>query len=301
MVHRFLVHGTIEQRMHELLQTVQTPTNSQSMEDTQLTIGHLTALFQEADTDADIEASREQEGAGVVESTATADSNARREETEGGGELESTATVENNAGMDAAEGGCGIGSTANIDSNTRGGKAEGVSVLERTLTTDINTARSEAEGRSGIESTATIEDIAWEKEVEGVSGKENTVTAENLSRPSTSDEDAATQNHQLSRLSDRENSPQIHTLPTPSDVSTTLPMFSSHVRCAQNITHPHHQDEVMPTVTQCPMPVSDDGNKTDVSHPDISTSIDCNVTPLNYSQTNIQAADDEKMSNETDH
>ena len=46
-VHRFLVRGTIEQRMHYLLETVQAPVNSHNSEETNMTIGDLTALFQE--------------------------------------------------------------------------------------------------------------------------------------------------------------------------------------------------------------------------------------------------------------
>ena len=46
-VHRFLVRGTIEQRMHYLLETVQAPVNSHDSEETNMTIGDLTALFQE--------------------------------------------------------------------------------------------------------------------------------------------------------------------------------------------------------------------------------------------------------------
>ncbi len=46
-MHRFLVRGTIEDRMHKLLQSVQAPVNSHNSEETNMTIGDLTALFTE--------------------------------------------------------------------------------------------------------------------------------------------------------------------------------------------------------------------------------------------------------------
>ena len=55
MVHRFLVRGTIEERMSHLLQTVQTPTNSHHAEETTLTIGEFSSLFDDISPDLDEE------------------------------------------------------------------------------------------------------------------------------------------------------------------------------------------------------------------------------------------------------
>ena len=45
-VHRFLVQGTIEERMHNILQTVNMPLQCHDAEQTTLTIGDLNKLFE---------------------------------------------------------------------------------------------------------------------------------------------------------------------------------------------------------------------------------------------------------------
>jgi len=45
-VHRFLVQGTIEERMHNLLQTVNMPLQCHDAEQTTMTIGDLNKLFE---------------------------------------------------------------------------------------------------------------------------------------------------------------------------------------------------------------------------------------------------------------
>ena len=47
-MHRFIVKGTIEDRMHRLLSTVQAPTNSHNSEETNMTLGDLKSLFEQA-------------------------------------------------------------------------------------------------------------------------------------------------------------------------------------------------------------------------------------------------------------
>ncbi|CAH1800276.1 unnamed protein product [Owenia fusiformis] len=53
-VHRFLVRGTIEEKMHAMLKTVSAPVNTNNAEDTNFTIGDLSELFQpEPDRDTE--------------------------------------------------------------------------------------------------------------------------------------------------------------------------------------------------------------------------------------------------------
>jgi len=50
-VHQFLVRGTIEERMHHLLQTVNMPLQCHDAEQTTLTIGDLSKLFEHMSSD----------------------------------------------------------------------------------------------------------------------------------------------------------------------------------------------------------------------------------------------------------
>ena len=60
MVHRFLVKGTIEEKMHVILQSVKAPMNSHDTEGNTLTIGDLAELFK--DTQPEEDEGEEEEG-----------------------------------------------------------------------------------------------------------------------------------------------------------------------------------------------------------------------------------------------
>ncbi len=75
VVHRFIVRGTIEERMYKLLQTVQAPLNSHSSEETTLTVGEFSSLFEEELGKDEEDSEEEGEEQSTSPQTANTDSN----------------------------------------------------------------------------------------------------------------------------------------------------------------------------------------------------------------------------------
>ena len=67
VVHRFMVKGTIEERMHSLLQNAISPVNCNSSEETTMTIADLMSLFEETAEDGVQEGVQEDGGLEAVE------------------------------------------------------------------------------------------------------------------------------------------------------------------------------------------------------------------------------------------